>query len=435
MVPAMLTQNGVVIGIALAIVATTAVFLVALAGAAIRRWRGGWIGRTYGRLLSLLAGGMFGTMFLVGGELPNLVLAGFVLWLAAGAWRRGRRTDAGLIVVGAALPGTMLWALYAWATFTGQNDFDPQAVWTGLAVGAVPLAIGLGITALGDRLPAAARQDSRRWQPGARTIGTLATAVRGSSSMIGSQEIAAVVALVVALVVGDLLLLALGVDRTYGWVVSAVLASIAASEAYIRVIPPFNRRAFEALSWLGEQELARVKAETGQGVPLSRGAAAAWLDRHGPRTDIDWIKAQVLVLAGRNAEARAAAERMPDTTPFERLEKLSTLELVDWIDGRGGNTEGLRRAAAGLPADSEEGLQAAVMVAVAETRLRMSDGRTEPGDAARPLVDVRERLGHRADGQVGRALRPRILPLFLALSLGFGLLLVVGGGLGLPGIT
>ena len=61
----------------------------------------------------------------------------------------------------------------------------------------------------------------------------------------------------------------------------------------------------------------------------------------------------------------------------------------------------------------------------------MGDGRTEAGDAAQPLIDVRERLGRRADGQVGRALRKRILPIFLAMALAFGALELVLDSLGL----
>ena len=61
-----LTDRGVLIGIAAATIATTVVFLAALAIAALRRWRGAQVGRAYGRSLAFLAGVMFGTMNLVG---------------------------------------------------------------------------------------------------------------------------------------------------------------------------------------------------------------------------------------------------------------------------------------------------------------------------------------------------------------------------------
>jgi hypothetical protein len=85
-----------------------------------------------------------------------------------------------------------------------------------------------------------------------------------------------------------------------------------------------------------------------------------------------------------------------------------------------------------LPQDSDERLRAEVTIAVARVRRRMADGRSDAGDAAQPLLDVRERLGDRANGQVGRALRPRLLPVLLLLSALFAVLSVglnaLGGG-------
>jgi hypothetical protein len=418
----MLTERGTLVGIALTIVATTVVFLAALAFGAVRRWRGGTAGRGFGRLLTFLAGLMFGSMILIdGGPMAMIPIVVITLGIAVVSWRRGRLTDAGLIVAGAAVPWTGLWSVYAWAMLTGLNDFDAPAVWNGVAVGAVPLAIGLGIAALRDRQPPAPRQDSHGWQPGARTIGTLSAAIRGSSvGAFGLQEVAAVVAIVVVQLSGALALVLLRVDATVAWIVTSVLGAIAGAEAYIRAMPAFNRKAFEAFSWLGDQELAQVRAQTGEGPPLTQKAADAWLDRHPRQPDIEWIRAEVLAIAGRYPEAREAAESMPDGTTFERVMRLGTLELVEWLEGRGGDLAALEAAVAELPPDSEDGLRAAVALAAARTRNRMLDGRTEPGDAALPLVEVRERLGHRADGQVGRALRHRILPIFLVLSLLFG---------------
>ena len=210
-----------------------------------------------------------------------------------------------------------------------------------------------------------------------------------------------------------------------------MLAAIAASEAYIRVIPPFNRKAFEAYSWLGEDELRRLRAQTGEGPPLNGPAAARWLERHGRDPALAWALPEVLLLAGRNADAWRAAEAMAQDTPYERVERESARGLVAWMDGRDTDLVGLAAAVEALPDDTDDRSKAEVVLAAARTRQRMSDGRTEPGDAALPLVEVRERLGHRADGQIGRALRPKILPIFLALSLGFGLLQSVLVGLGL----
>jgi hypothetical protein len=60
----------------------------------------------------------------------------------------------------------------------------------------------------------------------------------------------------------------------------------------------------------------------------------------------------------------------------------------------------------------------------------MADGRAAAGDAAQPLLDVRPRLGRRADGQVGRALRRRLFPVLLVVSLLFGFVTILLGSAG-----
>jgi hypothetical protein len=115
---------------------------------------------------------------------------------------------------------------------------------------------------------------------------------------------------------------------------------------------------------------------------------------------------------------------MPASTPQERWERVNALDSVDWRSGGPGDPAGVAAAAAELlPIDADDHLRAEVSMAIAEVRWRMAGGRAGPGDAAEPLIEVRERLGHRADGQVGRALRSRLLTLFLVVSL------VLGGGL------
>ncbi len=136
----------------------------------------------------------------------------------------------------------------------------------------------------------------------------------------------------------------------------------------------------------------------------------------------------MLELAGRYDEARAAAAAMPDATPAERWARAEAMESIDWRAGGDGDIEALRAAAAELqPPDGDERLRAEVSIAAAEVKRRMADGRTTPGDALEPLVQVRSLLGHRADGQVGRALRRRMLPLSIVVGLVFGAALYVFG--------
>jgi cadmium resistance protein CadD (predicted permease) len=428
----MLEESGVLVGIAVAVFVVTAVFLVAVAAAVVRRRRGGSIGPRFGRLLAVLGGLSLGVLFLVNaGIVAALPLVLAVGLIALSSWRLGRRTYAGWLIVGAALPWTALWGIYVWAMLTGLNPFEPSVTWLGFVGGLVPVGVGLAIAGSGDRAAPPPGHDSARWQPGARTIGTLTAAIRGSNSIgpFGIQELAAIVAIVVSQLVVSFALAIAGVPGVVTAVVLAVVGAVAATEAYIRAMPPFNRKAFEAFSWLGDEEIARVREVTGEGVPLSRRAAEAWLTRHPATAETARMRPEVLLMAGRVDDARTAAEALPTGTPWERATRAATIELVAWLAGAGGELDELEAAARELPAKSDDGLRAAVLLAAARTRLRMSDGRSEAGDAALPLVEVRARLGHRADGQVGRALRRRLLPVFFVTALVFGLVTQVLGGL------
>lgn len=63
----------------------------------------------------------------------------------------------------------------------------------------------------------------------------------------------------------------------------------------------------------------------------------------------------------------------------------------------------------------------------------MSAGQPAEGDVLEPLIEVRARLGTRADGQVGRAMRKRLIPAYLLFSALFGIAgqLILGGTAGL----
>jgi hypothetical protein len=212
-------------------------------------------------------------------------------------------------------------------------------------------------------------------------------------------------------------------------VVLAVGAAAAGTEAYIRSLYGSNRRAFEAFSWLGEREIARLRAQTGDGVPTTKARAEAWLTRHPDQPDQRWIRAEVLMLAGRLDEGLQTAEQMPEPTPLARVERLSTIGMAHWLASQDPDLASLEAAVADVPPGTDDRLEAEVILAAARTRIRMADGRTEPGDANQPLVEVRQLLGRRADGQVGRAFRRRLFPVFLGLSLLIGALEVAFGSI------
>lgn len=428
-------STDLLIGAAVAVFAASALFLVVAAVAGGRRARGYDVGNRLGGLVGFTGGAALGTMRLFASDVTldaPLVLVAVVA--ALGRWRAGRRVQAGWIVSGTVLPVAIGWALVAVNILRGPEPALPSVVilWLGGAL----LVLGAGVaTALrGDPVPPAPATDAPAGQPGSRAFGSIAAAIREPAMIgpFGLPEIAMLVAFV-----GTWLLVPLLLQR---WLpgagllvdlgVPAVIGAVLATEAYVRAMPPRSRRAFEAFSWLGEWELARARATVG-GVPTSPDDAERWLAAHpeGAITNLDAlpIRIEILLLAGRFEDARAAIERLPTITPWDRFEKASLVDLVDWRAGRDGDVPAMERAAEEvLPIDGDERLRADVTIAVAKVRRRMADGRAAAGDAAQPLLDVRPRLGRRADGQVGRALRRRLIPVLLVVSVGFGFVLLLG---------
>jgi hypothetical protein len=201
-----------------------------------------------------------------------------------------------------------------------------------------------------------------------------------------------------------------------------ILSAILGAEAYVRAMPAPARLAFEAFSWLGEWELAQIRAATGDGVPTNELAARRWLRVHPEAPETRWLRVEMLTFVKKHDEAKAVAERMPDGTPAERFERAAAKDFADWYAGEEGDIPAMEAAASELhPSDGDARLRAEVAIAIARVRHRMAAG-DDPIAAGEPLRDVRKRLGRRADGQLGRALRVRIMRPLLILG---GLLAVL----------
>ena len=137
---------------------------------------------------------------------------------------------------------------------------------------------------------------------------------------------------------------------------------------------------------------------------------------------------EILLFAERIDEARAMLRRLPTGTPWERFEHAALRDLVDWRAGGDGDLAGMREAAAAIvPRDGDDRLRAEVTIAVARVRRLMAEGQTTPDEAVKPFLEVRDLLGHRADGQVGRALRPRIIPGLILAGIALGIVSAVLG--------
>ena len=416
-------QSAVEVAISFAVLVAPVPFFVSVVVGAFYLSSRGRLGQLGVAVVSFTGGLMLGTFLLVGVDLLfRLPLIGVIIALVIGRWRARRRWSAGWLLVGAALPWTLLYGLLTAVMLAGDIPYSPLQTLGMLALGAVPLAAGIVLVERGDPPPTEPRMDARAGQPGSRDVGSIAHAIREPSFVgpFGLQEISLFVAIIAAFLVVPF------VVRDLPVVLRIVLTSAGAAalgtEAYIRAMTPRSRRAFEAFSWLGEWELARAKRVGGGQVPVSRDDAIDWLVAHpmGPIAIAEALplRIEIELFAGRRDEARALLDQLPTGTPWERFELAALRDLVDWRAGGDGFLELMHETAREiLPPDGDERLRAEVTIAVAEVRRRMADGRTDAGDAAVPLVEVRDRLGVRADGQVGRALRWRLLPQLLIVSL------------------
>jgi hypothetical protein len=416
-------QSAIEVAVSFAVLVAPVPFFVSVVVGAFSLSSRGRIGPLGVAVVSFTGGLMLGTFLLVDiGVVFRLPLILVVIALVIGRWRARRRWSAGWLLVGAALPWTALYGLITAVMLAGDISYSPLETLGLLALGAVPLAAGIVLVGRGDPPPTEPRMDARAGQPGSRDIGSIAHAIREPSFVgpFGLQEISLLVAIVAAFLVVPFVVRDLPVVLRI--VLTSVVAAALGTEAYIRATTPRSRRAFEAFSWLGEWELARANRVGGGHVPVSPDDAIDWLVEHpmGPINIAEALplRIEIELLAGRRDEARALLEQLPTDTPWERFELAALRDLVDWRAGGDGFLELMHESAREiLPPDGDERLRAEVTIAVAEVRRRMADGRTDAGDAAVPLVEVRDRLGSRADGQVGRALRWRLLPQLLIVSL------------------
>lgn len=434
-----LASTDLLIGAAVAVFAASGLFLVVVAIAGFRRARGHDVDNRLGSLVGFTGGAALGTMLLSASNVTLVAPLVLVAVIAGvGRWRAGRRVQAGWIAAGTALPVAIGCALVAVNLLGDPEPALPSDViiWLGGAI--IVLGAGVAAALRGDPVPPAPAMDAPAGQPGSRAIGSIAAAIRKPAMIgpFGLPEIAMLVAFVGTWLLVPLLLARWlpGAGLLVELGVPALVGAVLATEAYIRAMPPRSRRAFEAFSWLGEWELARARATVG-GVPTSPEDAERWLAAHpeGAVTNLDAlpIRVEILLLAGRVEDARAAIERLPAITAWDRFERASLVDLVDWRSGGDADVPSMERAAEEIvPVDGDERLRADVTVAVTQVRRRMADGRATAGDAAQPLLEVRSRLGSRADGQVGRALRRRLIPVLLVVSVGFGFVLLLLGSLG-----
>jgi hypothetical protein len=411
-----LDRSEVLIAVAIATLVLPIAFLVALAVAGVRRQRGRPVGHALTTWVTLLGASSLGLMVLFAEDLRiSWPILGAIVVLAALLLRRGRLRLAAWFVAGAAAPWTVVGGLALVSLPLGSGGADPVGAWLGFLVGAVPMLFAL-IIATARQLPDAV-VDTGTTRGSGRSFGDVGAAVRAPAVVgpFGLSEVALLAAMV-ATWFPIALVLPADWPQLLRLVVLVVVGAVVGAEAYIRAMPRPAREAFESFSWLGEWEIAQVRALTHEGVPTNEFAARRWLRLFPERPELRWMRVEMLTFVKRFDDARAVAERMPADTPIERFDRVVALDFVDWFAGGDGDLPGIEAAAAELlPPDSDDRLRAEVVIAIAKVRRRMAAGE-HPIAAGAPLREVRKRLGHRADGQVGRALRVRIIRPLLVLG-------------------
>ena len=195
-----------------------------------------------------------------------------------------------------------------------------------------------------------------------------------------------VAAYVIGFVVAGLLVSVLG----WPWLVYAVLFVPAALAAEWVLLGRRLRDAQEAFAWIGRWEWLRARAALGGALPRThKGLVALTRREHEPHPL--WV--ELYAATGRYDDALREAESLPTATAWEAFERELDVAYARWVLS-GAEDDAAARAAASPLEDEEERFRADAMLTVNEARRRLVAGE----DWLEPLVQLRRRIGRRADG-------------------------------------
>ncbi len=230
-------------------------------------------------------------------------------------------------------------------------------------------------------------------------IGSLSQVVSAGQLRASGPVLLAVCVAVIAFVAVALPPVFAALDAALGFVPAAWLTAAVAFAVYvlavlvIGIVPPLlvrgkDRSASAVHAWIGARETRRAlgRPSAAIGIPSNPAAAVEWL-RSMPDTDaLLPVRLEVLVLARRLDEARAAIERLPESTPFERYRRLEATALVDDQSGRPVDEAALRASLA-MIRDPGDRAEATASLAVLLARRAVPAGRwRERLLEARPLL-------------------------------------------------
>ena len=337
----------------------------------------------------------------------NAVLSvGVPLAIVVALAMSGRRRVAGLVLLGLAVPWTVVWALYLVDVALGAT-WDPVFTAAMFVAGLAPVFIGAALILGGDPVyaPDPAAPAGR---PGSRRPMSL-----GNRLVAESRYGAVGPSLVITLAATTAVSLALPTAPIAQFAV-VLVAALGATELELRWIPPRVRPAMEAYHWVGRHEIEGFRSAGAGKVPVTPKGMRTWLT-DVPETDLTRpYRVDVLIFLGEYAAAGSELDRMPETTPLERFRKASLADELGWRQGAPTDVERRRRLAAETgPEGDAARLLADGMVAWWTSQAELAA--LDPGWRT-PLATFRERLGAAAAGLHATAFRTRTL--FLPLLMG-----------------
>lgn len=368
-------------------------FLAVLAYAIVRRYRGlptpGWAVAVG----AFLIGFPFSPIFVIAVEsafwMALLVLP--MVWVVVSLARGRRFRIAGLLLLGIALPGAVVWG-----TFVLGDALDPAPLyrpevvlwWLPTLVGSL---IGAGLVGLGDRASAVPRvmRGPLTTSRDPMALGNVLSA----AVALGPLPMPGVVGGIVAFV-ATTLAVSLGSVVGLPWPLTLLggtaLFAVVATELFYLAYPRHARRAWAAFSYVGSTEMARWRAVTGMPAPATEAAMDAWLRDNQERPETRLYHAELLAVVGRVDEGRAMAERIVVDSPNEAFEKAALLDYIDWIDGAQVDFAARLRDAERIGDEgSSERLFARGLATIGLARERAASG----GDWMSPLQELEEATG------------------------------------------
>lgn len=397
--------------------------------AVVLRYRG----RQVPRSLIRFGAGLFGTgngIFLI--YMVRVDFAWVALAIVAGSFafdlvRRGHRVAAGILLVTLGLPSGLWWGQFVVGDMLDPASLYLPELWLWWAPGPVLLIVGAALMSRGDRGPRAPRPLFQPMPAHVRNPAAIADGLQRALGIGGipMQLLIALVAAMVPLFFGVPAALAAGVPWPVVLVLGTGFFAIVGSELSYLALPTRIRLAWEGWSMVGDPEMKRWQATVAKQIPMGTAAVQRWLEANPETPENRWARSELLVIAGQMDEARAVAERLPDSNEWERFERAAQIRFVDWVEGHDVDLDQFEAMAetVGQSASQERWL-ARAMVASARARNIAVSG----GDWTAPLIDLRRGAGPLADGLLRAELRRRTYPMMLIVGLPFVGLIVLGSG-------